>query len=300
MRHMELQHLKKSFGSFIQAGLIYIIGVVLFSLWSYSGHRNALLTHTDRSLIDAAVSMQEILTEEFLIELSTGIEKNTQSFIRKQNGLSRMANHGNFNFYGVVKISEGKITPLIAGTDDPLARVENNTPAPILSNHIQTHLLDLAEAGKDESNLYVGKHSKAPFLRYAILYKAQNKGNGLALLVSQKNNVVHHELTDLILQLSIAGLTMVALTIPLILIFSQCQRKTAKERSDMNARLQRDIKLQAIREEELKDAINELKRFNAVTVGRESRIIELKTEVNTLLEKLNREKRYTIEKSTNT
>lgn len=119
----------------------------------------------------------------------------------------------------------------------------------------------------------------------------------MAFLVSQKSSVINQELAGQALRTSFAGLGMLALAIPLILIFSQYQRKAAAELSDMNDRLQHDVELQHTREEELKDAISELQRFNAVTAGRESRVIELKAEVNTLLEKLNREKRYNIERT---
>ena len=47
-------------------------------------------------------------------------------------------------------------------------------------------------------------------------------------------------------------------------------------------------------EEKLNSALDELKRFNRLAVGRELRMVELKREVNGLLEELNREERYPI------
>jgi len=46
---------------------------------------------------------------------------------------------------------------------------------------------------------------------------------------------------------------------------------------------------------ELKDAMDDLKRFNALAAGRETRIIELKTEVNALLAQQDKAKRYNVE-----
>ena len=59
----------------------------------------------------------------------------------------------------------------------------------------------------------------------------------------------------------------------------------------------KQMMIQKIREAELEDAIRDLERFNAITLGREDRIIGLKAEVNTLLEQMKRKKRYGSEKN---
>jgi len=56
--------------------------------------------------------------------------------------------------------------------------------------------------------------------------------------------------------------------------------------------LARDITERKKMEEELKKKMNQLERFNRLTVGRELRMIEMKKEVNELLEKAGMEKRY--------
>ncbi len=56
----------------------------------------------------------------------------------------------------------------------------------------------------------------------------------------------------------------------------------------------RDITEQKNSEEELMRRLKELERFNRLTVSRETRMIELKKEINEALELLGREKKYTI------
>ena len=98
------------------------------------------------------------------------------------------------------------------------------------------------------------------------------------------------------LRTATAAVGMLVLAIPLITLFNRTQRSVAQNLSQMNSRLQHDMENQKTRETELKEAISDLERFNAVSAGRESRIIELKAEVNDLLEQMNRNKRYNIDK----
>ena len=56
----------------------------------------------------------------------------------------------------------------------------------------------------------------------------------------------------------------------------------------------RDITQQKQIEEELRESLTKLKRFNKLAVGRELRMIELKKELNGLLEDLGKEPRYKI------
>ncbi len=86
---------------------------------------------------------------------------------------------------------------------------------------------------------------------------------------------------------------LLVMAIPLILLFHRARTYSIHQVEELNAELQRDYEKLKKHEDELEDAIADLERFNAVTTGREERIIELKTEVNTLLEELNRPKRYT-------
>jgi hypothetical protein len=60
----------------------------------------------------------------------------------------------------------------------------------------------------------------------------------------------------------------------------------------MNAKLRDDYQKTKKHESELQDANRDLQRFNAMATGREQRILELKDEVNTLLQEMQKPKRY--------
>jgi hypothetical protein len=98
------------------------------------------------------------------------------------------------------------------------------------------------------------------------------------------------------LRLTAAGIGLLILAIPLITLFSKARKSIAIDLASMNLQLKQDMDAQKNREEELREAMKDLERFNAVSAGRESRIIELKSEVNQLLLELKREKRYNIDK----
>ena len=67
----------------------------------------------------------------------------------------------------------------------------------------------------------------------------------------------------------------------------------ANREHEINIQLQRDYEKLKKHEHELQDAVKDLERFNAVTIHREERIIELKDEVNELLSEQNQPLRYT-------
>jgi len=61
-----------------------------------------------------------------------------------------------------------------------------------------------------------------------------------------------------------------------------------------SGRLKQELSRQKDREKELEVAIKDLERFNAMAMGREQRILELKHEVNLLLQEKNQPNRYNI------
>jgi hypothetical protein len=56
---------------------------------------------------------------------------------------------------------------------------------------------------------------------------------------------------------------------------------------------ERNIETQHLLEDS-KHQMDELERFNRLTINREEKMIELKVEINDLLEQMNREKKYKI------
>ncbi len=95
----------------------------------------------------------------------------------------------------------------------------------------------------------------------------------------------------------LAGVVLLALAAPLAVLYHRAQSRTARELATLNYRLQQDVDVQRRRESELKDAMRDLERFATVATGRESRIMELKTEVNALMAELDRPPRYNIDRT---
>ncbi|MDF7826569.1 hypothetical protein P4B35_21235 [Pontiellaceae bacterium B12227] len=289
MSSPENSTIRNQYGSFLLAATAYIAGILLFLFWSYSANRSALIQHTDKSLEDAAFAIQEILTIDSTTNL-TVIERSQQ-----HDKLVRMAEHSDFSTIGAVEIEKDLVTTLITSSSPNTIRANQLNEGMPLPSNLQKKLIKLGNAAQSGTTMFTVKSPADSTLRYAILYKAKGPEHGTAFLVAQEDRILRTQLAHQVLRLSIAGIGMLLLAIPLILLFSRTRKKAAAELSDMNIRLQHDVELQKTRETELKDAISDLERFNAVTAGRESRIIELKAEINALLAQMNRDKRYNIE-----
>lgn len=110
------------------------------------------------------------------------------------------------------------------------------------------------------------------------------------------DNLQKADNTDLLRRLAaykvVTGIFLLAMAIPLAVLSNRVPLKASRKLEELNLRLQQKIEFQNIREKELNSAINDLKRLNAVSIGREGRMLELKGEVNELLEQLHQHKRY--------
>lgn len=85
---------------------------------------------------------------------------------------------------------------------------------------------------------------------------------------------------------------LLAALLPMLALCRYTRTKTELTTAHLNAELKHKVARQKEREAELQDAIRDLERFNALAVGRENRILELKGEVNTLLEQQHQKRRY--------
>ncbi len=85
---------------------------------------------------------------------------------------------------------------------------------------------------------------------------------------------------------------LLLVSIPLIMFYRHTRAHSTSQVAELNNRLKKDNEKLVQHEKELENAIHDLERFNAVATGRELRIIELKSEVNALLEELDRPGRY--------
>ncbi len=91
---------------------------------------------------------------------------------------------------------------------------------------------------------------------------------------------------------SLESVFMLAMAFVLIILYHRARAKSMHQVEDLNRKLKTDFQKLKEHESELEDAIHDLERFNALATGREQRILELKDEVNQLLQETNRPMRY--------
>jgi hypothetical protein len=290
---------QRRYGRFALAAAIYVAGVVAFTSWSHFMHRAALLGHIDETLECAAHAAREIVGDNYAESLL--LIGNTNAFAYKacQQQLGRFAKSGGFTAIGAASHTASEAHSLIVGSGDPEAipvgEVKLGEP---LAECVANAVLDLAAApDRHNMSLLTTDHPKYGRMRMALLYKSRPAGDGIVFIATEKVESMNGLLRNQAVQETAAGLFLLVMAVPLVVLYNRSHQRAAEELAELNARLQQEIEGQKTREEELKDAIHDLERFNAVSSGREDRIIELKAEVNELLKEMNRQPRYNTDKA---
>lgn len=282
--------MKSHYGAFILAAAVYLAGVVSFSFWSYSFHHRSLLTHENQTLLNATISASEIH------HLKSASKNDKASYVVEKSALRRIATQGNLFDLGIIHVKQKSLHVLIAEScvEDPLVQ-KLREDQPVYSALNQA-ILQLVGEANTQPIIKTIQHPVEGEFRYVLFYKPTAVNDGFVYFSSRKNGYVEDQLNHQLFRIAVAGSIMLLLVILLVIIFRRTQRFATRDVVQMNQRLKAEIDLQKSKEAELKDAINDLERFNAVSAGRETRIIELKAEVNELLQQLNRSKRYNIDK----
>jgi hypothetical protein len=280
---------------FAFAAAIYMAGVVAFSAWSYYQHRAIVENHIDEMLIHAAYATEQILGREFIEHTVETDAINRDEYLTKQDKLTRFAENCRLDALGAATRRGSEIRNLIAG-------IGNHYVIPPDDIHYRDRMPDalssiireLAESATERIRVQNLQHEDYGQLRIAIHYHAVSDELGYALIVARNTGGVNELMRAQALSKMANGLFLLAMAFPLIALFNSAQIRASKKMATLNERLKQDMEKQKEHEAELKDAIRDLERFNAVAVGRENRIIELKAEINTLLEQMNRTKRYNV------
>jgi len=282
---------RKRYGPFVLAAAIYTTGVVAFSAWSYFQQRTNLLTQVDQALLNATHATEQILGGIFIecaVETETVYELGYASNREK---LNRFAGDCQLDIVGAIGHKSTKIWPLIAGG----RFTENIHAQELLQSKVSSLVRKLAASKGKQIEMQTVQIEGGEELRLAIRYHASSADTGYALMVARSTSDVNHLIHALAMRTMATGIFLYAMALPLILLYNRTQTKAARIMAELNAQLQQDVTQQKAREAELEDAIHDLERFNAVAIGREHRIIDLKAEVNTLLEQMKRKKRYNID-----
>lgn len=282
---------KTGYGSFVLAATAYIVGVLLFSFWSFNAHRRTLNDYANQALFDAAFATQEILGADISRIIAQGSNPLDDDHRESTQRLMRLAQHGDFSLVGAAYVSRHDTRLLVSGTN-----TDGQTEPEALQTDLRRRVERMSAEPDGGSMLFISNGPDADGARNAIIFEHIRPGSGIAYIAARRESTIKNQLGDQMFRTTAAAIGMVVLAIPLIALFSRTQRTVTHNLSQLNSRLQHDMDNQKNREAELKDAISDLERFNAVSSGRENRIIELKAEVNDLLEQMNRNKRYNIDK----
>ncbi|VGO17662.1 hypothetical protein PDESU_06263 [Pontiella desulfatans] len=295
---MNEKPVKRRLKRFAFSATAYVAGVVAFSTWSYVENRETLLRDIDENLANGAFAIREILGNDYTQSLELVGSPDSAAYRALQKQLGRFANNGGFNVVGaVVRKSPGSYS-LIAGTADKEPGLDATKAVDAVPHNIRELVLDLATASDEHGlTLLTTDHSRYGRLRIAAFYKGTTNGTGIAYMVARKVDHANSMLREQAIRKAASGLFLLLMAVPLVLLYNQAQLRASKELAVLNSQLKQDVEGRKERESELQDAIHDLERFNAVTAGRENRIIELKAEVNELLQQVNRPQRYNIDKA---
>ena len=287
----------RAYGLFATAAIIYTLGVIAFSAWSYFEHRAILLAHIDKSLIDATHATEQIIGTIFIecaVELET-IHEGGYAATRIE--LDQFAEACQYDLVMAVAVKGTHLWTIVGGVDRNGAVADSETlfQDPIQSKKIVTTLRELDAAGRKDTRVLNLYHDQYGYLRVAVRYIPLRSDTGYALIVVRNNEEIERLMRAQIFRKIINGMFLLIMAFPLVALFHRAKVQTLKKMAVLNERLRHDVAERKKRELELEDAIHDLERFNSVTLGRENRVIELKAEINTLLEQMNRQKRYNMD-----
>lgn len=287
---------RKGFGLFAMAAALYTMGIISFCIWSYFQQRNNLLEKVDQSLINATYATEQILGEIFITCAVETEAPYTLGYITNQKNLNRFADDCNFNLIGAIGHKDEIQWELICGGNGHEARRSDIT---YFQDSLRTELFHIVEqlshSEHEAFRIYITQTDANKELRIAIRYHHLSSSTGYAILVARNTQDINRLITILAWRAVGMGIFLYAMAFPLILLYHYAQARSSQETSKLNTLLQQDYTQLKEREAELEDAIHDLERFNAVSIGREGRIIELKAEVNTLLEQMKQTKRYNVD-----
>jgi len=284
------------YGLFALASTVYTVGIVAFSIWSYAQQRTNILAQVDQSLINATHATEQILGDIFL---ACAVEIDSPSDLSSagnKSNLNRFAENCSYDLLAAISCKNGELRALITGgTAD---REKSGGPSCIrtqVRTHLESDIQQLAGIGMEATRLKTVELEQCGQMHIAIRYRPLSGNTGYAILVARSTQEVNLLINRLAMRTVGVGILLYCMAFPLIVLYNFARARALRETAELHERLREDyIKLKE-RESELEDAIHDLERFNAVTLGREGRIIELKAEVNTLLEQMNQHKRYNVD-----
>lgn len=281
-------------GSFILAALIYTAGVLVFSVGSFLQQRAYVLEQIDLSLLNATHATEQILGHTFLAQATQTGESYALGYAANEEALNRFSRNGQFDLVGAIAHQGPQTWRLIVGGARPGKCLQESCKI-VLNSAGANALHVLSDPAAEQTFVQSVQTQMHGELRVVIRYQTTGPARGYALVVARDTTQANRFVRTLAIQATATGLFLLLMAFPLIFLYNRSQRKSAQKLTTLNAQLKFDFSKQKEREAELEEAIHDLERFNALSVGREMRMIELKVEINTLLEEMHRTQKYKID-----
>ena len=282
-----------NYAKFFVAATLYISGIILFSSWSYTRQRSYFQSQFDQLLsVTVHASREFIGTGRARQHIMSGTT-NAPVYLQHQERFDRFAKECGLCALDVAMISPTGTFYIIStrhGTD--AKAIHYGDAADEQTASILQHL---AQSRTNAMPSLRFEHLDSGHKRMAALLVADESGVDFAFVAIRETSMLNSLLRNLLLKKVLEGLFLLVMAFPLILLYGETQKKTQMKLTALNTQLQQEIQALAAHEKQLQDAIADLERFNAVSVGRETRIIGLKKEINELLEQTNMEQRYSID-----
>lgn len=287
---------KPRYGLFTLAALVYTAGVIAFSVWSYRQQRTVILEQLDVSLVNATYAAEQILDDIMIsCAVRTGSEDGA-SYTGDHSALERYAQKGGYGLIAAVACRQDKLEVLVMG-----GAAEEETEDRSHCIHRFIHVMmapfirELADEGAAAVRTETADLPTCGTIHVALRYRPLTADSGYTILVARSTAEATRAINRLAIRTAGIGILLYIMAFPLILLYHCAQTRARRENAELHKRLREEFEQLRQREAELNDAISDLERFNRMTIGREERIIELKAEVNALLEQLNQSRRYNVD-----
>jgi len=271
----------------------YVFCVIGFSVWSYFHNKKVLLSHYGTELCNSVRILDLVIGESYLDRFRPTETITTNEYRALSRRLGRFAAGCRLNELGVLFIRKNH--PFVirweSKSTDTLSEPAVPSWGPV-NRGLPQAVWKAADSSSSEPVLRAISCEDDKLFYVAILYRPTGSDSGYCLYVVRNKDCLQPEFRLGLLYTIAKSFFLLLMACPLMLLYSTALQKSNRALSVLNQKLRNDVEKRKKRESELKDAIRDLERFNAITVGREKRIIELKAEVNELLKELNRPPRY--------
>lgn len=275
------------------AGILTISGLSCY-IENQTLHKNA-----EHALEDAVFAIQEIVIDDDAAVRVLSGATNAPAYLFYKEKLTRFLSQSRkISFAGMImQTSSGDTGFLAAGP---------NAPDHKIGEHIRAALLSLPEAeeqknlGDPDGNTYTVTHHlhlpDAGSFHAATSLTRTEAGDVLVYYAGQELDSLRSQQFAILSIEGIKGIFCIIAVFLSVFIYSAGTKETLYELNIRNRQLEEDLQLMKNTEKKLREVIRDNERFNSLTLGREERIIQLKSEVNQLLSQMQREKRYNVNK----